>query len=156
MVALRDKLRADHAINAALFDVAEFLAHALDRGDEIARKHENASIGKQRMRLFLEPLHAGPAGNKGVGRVAFRTGGGWRRGEAAMMADELSLEAVIDQPCVALRALHKETAGAAERQRCITAAIEEEQRLIAAFQRGLHDAGKARRDEASPRRAFAL
>ena len=73
-----------------------------------------------------------------------------------MMADELALEAVIDQPGVAVRAVEAEAAGAAERERRVAAAIEEQQRLLAALQRGLHDAGEPRRDEAPARRAFAL
>ncbi len=72
------------------------------------------------------------------------------------MADELSLEAVIDQPRVAVRAVEAEAAGAAERERRIAAAVEKQQRLLAALQRGLHDAGKPRRDETPARRAFAL
>src|SRR6185295_4317251 len=73
-----------------------------------------------------------------------------------MVADELALEAVIDQPRVAVRAIEPEAAGAAERERRIAAAIQEQQRLLAALQRGLDDAGKTRRDEATARRAFAL
>src|SRR4051812_44118508 len=104
-MALRDKLRADHDIDPPLFDVAELLAHAFDRGDEIAGEHQDAPVGEERMRLFLEPLHAGPAGHKGVRRMALRAGGRRRRGKAAVMADELTLEAVIDQPRVALGTL---------------------------------------------------
>ena len=52
---LRDKLRADHDIDTAFLDVAEFLPHALDRGDELARGDENALAGKQRVRLSLQP-----------------------------------------------------------------------------------------------------
>src|ERR1043165_4236806 len=155
-MALRDKLRPDHDVDAAFLDVAEFLAYALDRCNEVAGEHEDTLVGKQRMRLFLEPLHAGPAGNERVHRTALWAGGGRRRGEAAMMADELALEAMIDKPRVALRALQPETAGAAERQRRIAAAIEKQQRLFAALQGGLDDAGKTRRDEAAARRAFAL
>ena len=48
-----------------------------------------------------------------------------------MMADQPTLEAVIDQPGVAIRALQTESAGAAQRQRRIAAAIEEQQGLLA-------------------------
>src|SRR3954464_625145 len=108
------------------------------------------------MRLFLEPLHAGPAGYKRVRRVALGAGGRWRGGEAAVMTDKLALEAVVDQPRVALRALQTKSARAAKRKRRIAAAVEKQERLIAAVQRGLHDAGKPRRDEAAARRTFAL
>src|SRR5258708_35581676 len=76
--------------------------------------------------------------------------------EAAMMADELAPKAVIDQPGVAVRTIEPEAAGAAERERRIAAAIEEQQRLLTAFQRRLHRAGKPRRNEASARRALPL
>ena len=98
----------------------------------------------------------GPQATKRVRRLAFRAGGRRRRGEAAMVADELALEAVIDQPGVAVRAIEAEAAGAAERERRVAAAIEKQQRLLAALERGLHRAGEPRRDEAAARRAFAL
>src|SRR5690242_15993373 len=88
--------------------------------------------------------------------MALRAGSRRRRGKAAVMADELTLEAVIDQPRIAVRAVEAKAASAAQRERRVTAAIEEQQRLLAPLQRGLHDAGKARRDEAAARRAFAL
>ena len=40
MMALGDELGADDDVEAALGDVVELLAHALDRGDEIAREHQ--------------------------------------------------------------------------------------------------------------------
>ena len=61
-----------------------------------------------------------------------------RHGEAAMMADELPPEAMIDQPGVAMRTGKAEAAGAAQRQRCVAAAIEKKQRLLAAFERAFH------------------
>src|SRR5882724_1395775 len=73
-----------------------------------------------------------------------------------MVADELALEAVVDQPGIAIGTVEAKTAGAAEREWCITAPIEEQQRLLAALQRGFHRTGKARRNEASAWRAFAL
>ena len=72
-----------------------------------------------------------------------------------MVADQAPLEAVIDQPGVAMRTLQAEAAGAAERQRREAAAVEEQQRLLAAFERVLDRLGQPRRDEAAARRAFA-
>ena len=71
------------------------------------------------------------------------------------MADQPRLEAVIDQPGVAVRAGQAMAAGAAQRQRRIAAAVEEQQRLLAALERGLDRLGEPRRDEAPARRAFA-
>ncbi len=75
-----------------------------------------------------------------------------RHGEAAMVADELLPKAVIDQPGIAIRAGEAETAGAAQSERRIPAAIEKQQRLLAALERRLHFAGEERRDEAAARR----
>src|SRR6478752_1678327 len=72
-----------------------------------------------------------------------------------MVADELPAEAVIDQPGVAVRAGEAEAAGAAERERRIAAAVEEEQRLLTAFDCGLDRAGERGRDEAAGRRTLA-
>src|ERR1700691_3800629 len=77
-----------------------------------------------------------------------------RHGEDAMVADELLAEAVIDQPGVAVRAGEAEAAGAAQCQRRVTAAVEEEQRLFAALDRGRDRARERRRDEAARRRAL--
>ena len=72
-----------------------------------------------------------------------------------MMADQPPLEAVIDQPGVAVRAGQAIAAGVAQRQRRKAAAVEEQQRLLAALERDLHRFGEPRRDEAPARRAFA-
>ncbi len=72
-----------------------------------------------------------------------------------MVADELPAKAVIDQPGVAVRAGEAKAAGAAQSQRRVAAAIEKEQRLLAALDRGLHRAGERRRNEAARRRALA-
>ena len=60
MVALGHELRADDDVEAALRDVVELLAQALDRFDEVARQHQDARVGKQLGRLLLQPLDAGP------------------------------------------------------------------------------------------------
>src|SRR3954463_3352590 len=88
--------------------------------------------------------------------MAFRAFLGQRNIEAAVMADELTPEAMINQPGVAVRTIEPKAAGAAERKRRIAAAVEEQQGLLAPFQRGLDRAGKARRDEASARRTLPL
>ena len=78
-----------------------------------------------------------------------------RHGEAAMVADELAAEAMIDQPGRAVGAGEAEAAGAAQRERRVAAAIEKQQRLLAALQRGLHRAGQHRRNVMPRRRRFA-
>src|SRR5580704_4563482 len=75
-----------------------------------------------------------------------------RHGEAAVVANEVFAETMIDQPGVAVRAGEAKAAGAAQGQRRIAAAIEEQQRLLAALDGDLHRAGEHRRDEAAARR----
>src|ERR1700687_3140747 len=71
-----------------------------------------------------------------------------------MVADQPPLEAVVDQPGVAVRACQAKAALPAERERRIAAAVEEQQRLLAAFERGLDRLRQSRRDETPARRAF--
>src|SRR5439155_23385360 len=78
-----------------------------------------------------------------------------RHREAAMVANQPALEAMIDQPGVAVLAGEAMAAVAAERERRITAPIEEQERLLAARKRDLDRLSEPRRDEASARRAFA-
>ena len=111
--------------------------------------------GKQLGRLLLQPLDARTDGDEAFGGVALRALRRRRHREAAMMADQPPLEAMIDQPGVAIRALQAEAAGAAQRQRRIAAAIEEQQRLLVALERDLHRLGQPRRDEAPARRPLA-
>ena len=155
MMALGDELRADDDVEAALRDVVELRAQPLDRLDQIARQHQDARLRKQLGRLLLQPLDAGADGGEAFGGVAIRTFRRRRHGEAAMMADQPPLEAVIDQPGVAIRTLQPEAAGAAQRERRIAAAVEKQQRLLAALERHLHRFGEPRRDEAAARRALA-
>ena len=155
VVSLGDELRADHDVDLAVLDRFELGAHALHRGHQVAREHQHALFGKEAADLFLEPLDARPAGDEGVRRLALRAVRRARRVEAAVMADERALEAVLDQPGVAVRAVEPEAAGAAERERRIAAPVQEQQRLLAALQRGVHRFGKPRRDETAARRAFA-
>src|ERR1039458_5512311 len=104
---------------------------------------------------MLQPLDAGAEGRETFGGMAMRAFRRRRHGEAAMVAHQPPLEAVIDQPGVAIRALQAEAAGAAERERRVAAAIEEQQRLLAAFERVLDRFRQPRRDEAAALRSFA-
>ena len=60
-----------------------------------------------------------------------------------MVAGQLLLEAMLDEPSCALRTFEAVTARSAERQRRISTAIQKQQRLLAFFERLGH-----RRDEA--------
>ena len=77
VMALGDKLRADNDVEAAGGDVGEFFAHALDRGDEIARQHQHARLRKQ---VRAPPL-------RGVPRPARRRRRNLRPGSSGRPAD---------------------------------------------------------------------
>ena len=88
---------------------------------------------------------------RAAGRAGLGLGSDDRNG-----ADDLAAEAVFDQPGRAGRALESVAADAAERQRRVAAAVEEEQRLLATLQRVARFLQKHRRDEAAtPRRRIA-
>ena len=65
------------------------------------------------------------------------------------MADKAPPEAMIDEPRVAVRATEAEAATAAKCQRRVSAAVEEEQRLLAAADPGLHGLCQSWCDEAA-------
>src|SRR3977135_2267576 len=78
-----------------------------------------------------------------------------RHREAAVMADQALAKTMVDQPGVADRTGEAMAAGAAQRQRRVTPAVEEQQRLFAPLDRDFDLLGEPRRDEAAARRRFA-
>ena len=133
MVALGDKLGADDDVGLALGDRLELEPQPPDAAQHVRGKHDGARVGKMPDHLLGDPLDARTAGDEMVERAAFRTGVGAVLAVAAMVADQLAAEAVLDQPARAVRALEAMAAGAAKRQRRIAAPVEEQQRLLAAF-----------------------
>ena len=113
MMTFGDQLGADHDIEFALRDVVELAAQTLDRFDQIAGENERARAGKKLGRLLLQPLDAGADRDEAFGRLTFRALRRQRRREAAQVTDQPPLEAVIDQPAIAIRAMHAMAAGAA-------------------------------------------
>src|SRR5262249_15899149 len=154
VMALGDELGADDDVEAAFGDVVELRAQALDRFDEIARQHQNAAFREELRRLLLEPLDARADGDEGFGGLAVPPLRPPRNREAAMVADEPTPEAVIDQPGVAIRAAQAKAALPAQRQRRIAAAVEEQQRLLAALDRRLDRLREPRCDVAPARRSL--
>ena len=143
IMALGHQLRADDDVDAAFRDLVQLAAHGLDRGDEVARQHHGARLRKQRGRLFLQAFDAGADRDQRLLRLAMRTDRRARHREAAMMADQPLAKPMIDQPGVADGAGKAMAAGAAQGQRRIAAAIEEQQRLLAPFDRDLDFARRA-------------
>ena len=60
IMSLRHQLRADDDVDAALRNLVELAAHGLDRGDEIARQHHGARVGKQRAASSCRRSTPGP------------------------------------------------------------------------------------------------
>ena len=77
----------------------------------------------------------GAAGDEAALGAATGTGLGRWGGEAAMVALQDLVETMLDQPGGAVRTLEAVTAGAAEGQRRVAAAVQEQQRLLAGGQR---------------------
>jgi hypothetical protein len=66
-----------------------------------------------------------------------------------MVADQPLAKAVIDQPGIADGAGETMAASAAQRQRRIAAAVEEQERLLAPLDRDIDLSGEPRRNEAA-------
>ena len=133
MVALGDELRADDDVGLALGDRLQLEPQPPDAAQHVRGQHDGARVGKMPDDLFGDPFDARAAGDQMVERAAFRTGIGTVLAMAAMVADKLAAEAVLDQPARAVGTLEAMAAGAAERQRRIAAPVEEQQRLLAAL-----------------------
>ncbi len=101
-------------------------------------KQHAARIGKKLGDLLGDALDAGPAGDQRILGLAIRASLGDGNELAAMVAFEPAAEPVLDQPGRAVRAFEAEAAFPAERDRRIAAAVQEQERLLAARQ-GLAD-----------------
>src|SRR5262245_58257297 len=100
-------------------------------------------------RFFGNALHSRPAGNEMVERAAF---GACLRPlfmVPAMVADQLAAKPMFDQPARTVRALEAVAAYAAERERRITATVQEEQCLFPTLQGSLNMADEYWRQEAA-------
>ena len=122
----------------------------LDRGLDLAGTGHRvtggdagAGGGELGEHLFGDALDARPAGDECARVAALGTGGGRAAFVAAVVADQPSAIAMLDQPRGASRAAQLVTACLAERERCKAAAVQEQERLLALGQ-GLGD-GRAER-----------
>src|SRR5207344_269363 len=89
-----------------------------------------------------------------VGRGAIRTGSRPPLAMAAVVAEEDAAETMLDQPGRAVRALEAMPAGAAERQRRVTAPVQKEERLLLVGKRLPGRGNQRRRQEAAALRRF--
>ena len=94
----------------------------------------------------------GPAGDQAVLLAAFGAGLGRRHDVAAMVAGEPVHQPVLDHPRGAVGALEAMAAVAAQGQRREAAAVEEQQRLLAALEIGFELRDQRRREPAAARR----
>ena len=146
MMALGDELRADDEVVLAALDLGEALAES-GRCEPMSDERITVrASGKRAAASSATRSMPGPMGTSAV--VGAALGADLRAAllVAAMVAHEDAAEAVLDQPGIAVGALVLVAAGLAERQRGIAAAVEEQQRLLAAIERREDFAGEARRD----------
>src|SRR5579872_954289 len=155
IVALGDELRANDKVVRAGCRLIELMTQMFETAGEIGRENQRPGVGKKRLRLFSEPLDAGAASGEAVGLLARWAEMRARLDMAAMVTGELAAKAMLDQPGRTIGTLEAMAAGAAERQRRITAPIEEEERLFAFRPRLLDGGDQARRQPASARRSLA-
>ena len=98
IVPLGDQLRADDDVGLALGDRLELQPQPLHAAQHVGGQHDGARLGKMSDDLLGDALDARPAGDEMIERAAFRAGFRPLLVVAAMMADELAAEAVLDQP----------------------------------------------------------
>ena len=132
VVALGDELRADDDVHLAAGDRVELGADPLHAAQHVARQDERARRpGKRSSTSSCSRSTPGPKATRVSSAPQLGQAFGPPLLVAAMMADEHSAKAVLDQPGGAIRARKAMAATAAERQRRVAAAVQEEQRLLA-------------------------
>jgi hypothetical protein len=105
--------------------------------------------------IIRRAFGTGTAGGEGAGVLTRRTSGRHLDLIAAVMALQPRRIAVLDQPGRAVRTLHPMPAIPAEREGCVTAAIEKENRLSLIRQGLVHGADQTRRQPLLPLRLVA-
>ena len=136
VIALGDQLRADHDVDRARLHRADELGGAQRRPDGVGRDDRRPRFGEQLGDLVGDPLDARTAGDQAVLLAAFGAGLGRRHDMPAMVAGEAVHQPVLDHPGGAVGALEAVAAVAAQGQRREAAAVEEQQRLLAALEIG--------------------
>ena len=139
-------------VDRAGFHRADELGRAQRRPDRVGRDDRGARFREQLGDLIGDPLDARAAGDEAVLLAAFGAGLGRRHHMAAMMAGEPVHQPVLDHPGGAVGALEAVAAVAAQGQRREAAAVEEQQRLLAALEVRFELIDERRRKPASARR----
>ena len=136
VVALGHQLGADDDVDRARFHRADELGGPERRPDGVRGDDRRPRIREQLGDLVGDPLDARPAGDQAVFLAAFGAGLGRRHDVAAMVAGQPVHQPVLDHPGGAVRALEAMAAMAAQGQRRKAAAVEEQERLLAAVEIG--------------------
>mmetsp|Transcript_5530 Transcript_5530/g.13379 ORF Transcript_5530/g.13379 Transcript_5530/m.13379 type:complete len:242 (-) Transcript_5530:1421-2146(-) len=133
IMPLGDHLRADQDVHLALVHGLQLrLQFALATGG-VGVDAQHARAGQGLGQLFLEPLGAAPE-RRDVRVAAVRAGLRHAFGEAAMVAAQRAVALVEDPPGAAVRAVALPLAFATVQHRCVAAAIQEDQALLAPLQ----------------------
>ena len=133
VVALGHQLGADDEIRVAARHGLQLRPHPLRAPRQIRGQDKHAPVRKGRRRLLRQPLDARAAGGQRLRRIAFRAVFRPPFDMAAMVAGQRAAEAVLDQPGGAVGALEAMAAAFAQGERRVAAAVEEQQRLLAAL-----------------------
>ena len=136
--AFGDDLRADDKIDLAGRDGVRGCGGGVRAGKGVARHDEPAGGLEDLGGLLRDALDTGADRYEARLRGAGRAGRRDRLHVAAVVAGEQLAGAVLDEPGRTVRALHAVAARAAEGQRCVAAAVEEQHGLLAARQGVLH------------------
>ena len=136
VIALGHQLRADDDVDRAGFHLRRRTRPRGRRPDRVGGDDRRSRFREKRGDLVGDPLDAGAAGDEAVFLAAFGAGLGRRHDVAAMVAGEAVHQPVLDHPRRAIGALEAMPAVAAQGQRREAAAVEEQQRLLAALEVG--------------------
>src|SRR5947209_1798510 len=132
MIALGHELGADHDIDRTRFHRPDEFRRAKRRPDGVGGDDRSSSFRKQLGDLVGDAFDPWTAGNEAVLLAAFGTGFWWRHHMPAMVTGEPVHQPVLDHPSGAVGALETMAAVAAQGERSEAAAVQKEQRLLAA------------------------
>ena len=133
MVSLGDYLRANYEVNLVITDAINQRLRRAWAGHRVAGRDLASDVGKQPGDFFRQPLDARPASGELALDLTLRARLGLGAYESAVVAIQCARKAVLHEPGGAIGTLHTVAAGAAECQRCIAPAIEEQGSLLTGF-----------------------
>ncbi len=152
VVALGDDLGAEQDVDGVGLHRPDDRGRGLGVARGVAGHHREPRLRQQVVQLLGQALDARARGGEQADGTAARAVLGRRHGVAAMVALQAPAQPVRDQPGRAVRAGEPVAAGAAQGERRVAAAVEEQQRLRAVREIAEQRLAQRRRQEAAARR----